>query len=236
MPETPDNINKQSLNQKVLGVIEAGAVTMRPRWHYVLKTLLAVLGFIIVLLTGIYLASFIIFVLRRSGILEVPMFGLSGWYAALLSLPWLLVFMAVLFIILLEILVRRYAFAYRQPLLLTLLGIAAVVTMTGYVAARTPLHRHIAVFAERRQLPIAHGMYRDFERRPLKNIYPGKIIILVPQGFEMQNPDNERLIVRITSRTRLPRKADFSPGDMVVVFGQKQGVVVDAMGVREIPE
>ena len=131
------------LRDKVLGAIKNGKVKMRPKWHYVLKTALAITGGVLLSLALLYLVSFIFFALRANGVWFMPAFGLSGMRTFVMSLPWLLIFTSLLFIIILEILVKRYAFAYRKPLLYSVLGILALAIIGGFALARAPFHRSL---------------------------------------------------------------------------------------------
>ncbi|MBU4141685.1 hypothetical protein KKE99_02325, partial [Patescibacteria group bacterium] len=92
-----NNKNQKSIKESILSVIKSGQVKMRPRWHFVLKTALAAFGVIILVLTVLYLASFIIFVLRQTGVLFVPAFGLQGWFAFFTNLPIFLIGLLIVF-------------------------------------------------------------------------------------------------------------------------------------------
>ena len=107
---------EKSIKNKVLEAIKSGQVKMRPRWYFILKTILVALGIVMIFLTLLYLISFIIFILRITGIWFAPAFGFEGYGIFLFSLPWLLVIISVLFAIILEVLVKRYSFAYRHRL------------------------------------------------------------------------------------------------------------------------
>ena len=131
----------------VLKAIASGEVAMRPRWHFVLKTALVSTGGVIVLCAVLYLASFVIFVSRQTGGSFVPIFGSRGWYHFFISLPWVLILLSFIFVIILEILVRRYSFGYRQPLLFSVMGIVVIVVAGGGIVAQTSFHRGLFRYA-----------------------------------------------------------------------------------------
>jgi len=56
------------------------------------------------------------FFLREGGAWYAPAFGGRGWFVLLHSAPLLLLFLVAVFALILEILVRKYSFAYRAPL------------------------------------------------------------------------------------------------------------------------
>lgn len=228
--------DQPSLRDKVAAAINSGRVKMRPRWQFVLAGGVSLVGIVMVLLALTYLASFIFFSLRQSGAWFVPVFGWRGALLLLRSLPWVLVGVAIIFIVLLELLVRRYAFAYRQPLLYTALGIVLVVTVGGIATARAPFHRGFLREAERHHLPFAGPLYRDFGLAHLENVFPGAITGLTSNGFIMQTRRGENLTVVVTRDTRLPFGTNFHQADTVVVLGERQGDTLTAQGVRPIDD
>lgn len=209
---------------------------MRPKWHFVFKAFLAAIGVIILLLALLYLASFILFILRQTGVLFVLVFGSPGWHAFFVSLPWLLIFLLFVFIVILEILVRRYSFAYRQPLLYSAIGIVIFVLIGGYIVAVTPLHGRLFMEAERNKLPFVGQFYREYGQQRFRDIHRGIITEIIQNGFVIKNRRGEMLTVMITRRTRLPLGADFSEGDLVIVFGNRDDDTVKAFGVQEVDE
>ncbi len=206
---------------------------MRPRWHFMLQSVLAVTGGIFLGLSLLYLVSFIFFVLRQSGILFVPVLG-SGYWQLLVSLPWVLILLAVVFIVVLELLVRNFAFSYRRPLLYSVAGILLFVIVGGSLVAATSFHRRVFVSMERRHVPLAGAFYRAYERPLIRNLERGVITTTTNQGFVIVNQVGDVLTVIITPRTRLPLGADFSLGDQVVVFGERRGAAVPAFGIQEV--
>ena len=227
--------NKKSIREDVLATIKSGQVSMRPKWQFMLKAALFVVGGVLLFLVLLYVASFTIFILRRSGVWFVPTFGVHGWYVFLVSVPWLLVGAALIFIGILEVLVRHYAFAYRQPLLYSLIIILFLVGVGGFVVALTPLHRVLLHSAENDQLPVGGPMYRGFGMQRLPDVHRGEVIERVPpHSFTMDTVIGEHIIVDITPHTRLSPMADFEPGDFVVVLGVLNNGTVSAFGIQEI--
>ena len=55
----------QKIQAKVLTAIKRGEIVMRPRWHFVLKTVLATLGFIILFLVLIYRVQIFVFLMKN---------------------------------------------------------------------------------------------------------------------------------------------------------------------------
>jgi hypothetical protein len=241
MNDMNEHQNKQAvpMQDKVLAAIEAGQVKMRPRWHFVLQATLMAVGGVLLLLILVYLASFIIFSLRQTGVLFVPFFGSAGWREFLGSLPWILILLTGLFVVVMEVLVRRYAFAYRQPLLASALGVIAVVILGGVIVAQTPFHRRLFESARNGQLPLAGPFYRQFGMPRLENVHRGTIVEIVPDGFILREMEGETSTVMIVPQTHLPFGDGFVIGDGIVVFGPESAgpgtsTLIQALGVQKI--
>lgn len=229
------NEENKKLQDRILGAIKKGEVVMRPRWHFVLKTILAILGVTMVSLVLVYLTSLIIFGLRESGIIFAPGFGFRGILIFARSLPWILIVLVGILLIVLELLVKKYSFAYRRPIVISAFGMLAVVCVTGWVLTRTTLHGAIMERAERFNIPVVGPAYRGIREPKFKDAEVGKIMVLNAKGFDMETLHKEVIIVSITPHTRILRHVQLDPGDYVMVIGPRIGNIVEAFGVREIP-
>jgi len=203
------------------------------------------IGVSIVGLALVYLASLFVFIMARTGIWIAPVFGWRGVFIFLMSLPWLLLMLVALFIVILEIMVRRYSFAWRQPLVYSTVAILMIVAAGGILVAATPLHSELSHCRDfRRPLPpspgslpldgCGTGIYRDLGPRRFKDIHAGVITELSLPNFTIENRQEERLLIMVTRRTRLPFGEDFAVGDAVIVIGSRQGDQVEAFGISEM--
>ena len=231
---------KKPIRERVLEAIKSGQVKMRPKWHFILKTALAAIGGIILLLAILYFTSLIIFMMRRTtGIWFVQIFGPHEWFDFLLSLPWLLIIFALLFVIILEILVERYSFAYRRPLLYSAIGIVILAVIGGFLVAGTSLHDRLFKYTEGNRppppfMPFASPLYHGFGQPHPRNIHIGEIIEIVKDGFVIKNQLGEILTIIISPQTRLPLNKNLSKGDIIAVFGERKNNNILAFGIKDI--
>lgn len=218
--------------------IESGRVKMRPKWRYVLEALLWFFGTLAAVAGTLYLASLIFFVLSHSGMRFLPMFGFPGIMEMLVSFPWLILTGAVCFIILLEIFVRRYSFAWRYPLLYSAIGLLCLAVFGGLIVAQTPLHRNLRQSGGQPLLPPPFGQMRPFyenlDRAGRQAVNIGIISGKTPGGFILQEKRGSAVTVIISANTRLPKKAELNAGDAVAVFGKKIGDAVNAIEIKLI--
>ena len=226
---------KKNIEQSVLTAIKSGRVKMRPRWQFVLRATLIAVGVIVMFLALLYLVSFILFVLHQTGAWFVPAFGPSGWFAFFHRLPWVLIGLAILFIIILEVLVRRYAFAYQRPLLASALSILGIVLIGGATISATRFHVGLFNSARHNGLPVIGGMYRGFGMSRFDDIHRGEIIQMAGNTFVIQDDDGDTSTILLTPETRLPFGDDFTASDTVIVFGVPgPDGTVRAFGIQKV--
>src|SRR3989339_1207086 len=103
------------LSKKVLDKVQRGEVKMKPKTYFVSRTVGVIFLALLTAFLVLFLASFIFFNLRASGAWFLPQFGFSTIGIFFKSLPWLLILIALILIVVLEILVKRFSFAYRRP-------------------------------------------------------------------------------------------------------------------------
>jgi hypothetical protein len=158
---------KSHLDNQVLCAIREGRVCMRPRWQFIFRAVLAIIGAVALVLAGIYLISFIIFVTRSNGVGYAPVLGPRGWKMLFLSLPWFLILISIVFVFGLEMLIRRYSFAYRRPVIYSFFGLLILIVGSSVIITSTSFHRRMA-HSPRIQImaPFIHSFYSDFRDAP----------------------------------------------------------------------
>jgi hypothetical protein len=231
------NQEKKDVRQNIMNAIQGGRIKMRPKWHFVLKSALFILGVFIVLFLLLYFVSFTAFSVHQTGLDFAPGFGSRGWFDFIRYFPWFLVLLCIVFLGILEVLVRKFSFAYKKPLLYSALAIIALATLGGIAMAQSPFHPGFERFARRNHLPFAPDFYGHYEAQgQYDDIHRGTVIENVPGGFVMQIFYDGTSTVFITSSTQLPYENQFSPGDGVIVFGEEATSGIDAFGIRKVME
>lgn len=223
---------KKSIQDNVLAAIEAGRVHMRPRWQFVLKAILLAVGLVLAALAVLFVGSFIVFMLQQNGAWFAPAFGGPGIKELFVALPLAFILVTIIFIILLQILIRRYAISYGKPALYSVIGIAAFVVVGSFLVAQSHFHEGLFIQARDRNLPIAGGFYREFGAPHADRIVAGTIVEKIDNGFIIEDPRDQQFTIVITSETQFPNDTEFDLGDDVVVLGDQNGAVIEADGVR----
>jgi hypothetical protein len=227
-----------SIKDNIIKSIEGGQVTMKPKWHFVLRTILLLLGLVLAALVLLYTISFIIFVLHQTGAWFVPGFGIHGLTEFLMSFPWLIVLVAALFIAILELLVRQYAFGYRKPLLYTTIGVIFLTVGGGFVVAGTSFHRGLFDQANQDHLPVAGGFYKMYGRPHRDNVAIGAITqIIDDDGYMIEDRRDQLFQIIFDTSTDFPDGRDFKIGDSIVIFGNHNtDNSIQALGIRKIED
>jgi len=223
---------KKSIKELVLTQIKEGKAIMRPKWHFVFKGVLVTLGVVLVTLVILYIVSFLIFVLREAGVLFIPAFGLGGLGAFLLSIPWVLVLVAGLFFFFLEILVRRYSFAYKKPLVYSLLGIIGIVVIGSGVVLVTGVHQNLSQRAEEIGVPFVGPLYRGYLPEQFELVHGGAIEKITDEGFLLLDRRGDEFEIIVTSKTMIAPDLELLAGTSVMVVGEEREKVIEAMGIR----
>lgn len=229
-----ENEKTPKLKEQILSKIKSGSIKAKPKFHFVLRTLLLISGLVVAGLLLLYLISFVIFLLRVNGLWQAPSFGFRGWGMLFTSLPWMLLILIGFFVLVMEILVKHFSFAYRRPLLYSVLGILVFLGVSGFVVAQTPFHQNLWDLSETDSgLPVAGSLYSFLRKGDPDDWHRGMVISTTEEGFLMENLAAEILSVKIDEQTKIPFALDLLPGDMVMVAGERIGDEIKAFGIRE---
>jgi hypothetical protein len=224
-----------NLKDNILNKIKSGEVDMKPHWHFALKSLLLILGIVVSVLLAVYILSFIHFYLRQSGIWFVPFYGFRGLSIFVMNSPWLLIASAGALLVVIQLLVRKYAFSFHQPLLYSLLGIIILVLLGVYATLQTQIHPRLHGLAQDRGISVFGPLYRGIEERRPESITFGTITEVHDNGFTLESVKGEIVTVVLTSRTKRPPNRTFTVEQFVIVFGDREEDSVTAIGVRPTP-
>lgn len=225
----------ESVQDNVRRAIASGNVTMRSRWYFVANAVLLIIGTMLVALTLLYIGSFIIFILHQTGVWFIPSFGMRGLREFLIALPWLLILLTLLFIVILEVLIKKYAFVYNRPLLYSVAGIIFFVAFGGFALTLIPFHSNLFRQAQRNNLPFAGRVYRLYGMPSYRGrVIPGAIVEIINNGYRITTPRNETITVALTPATVLIPRNGFGIGDEIVALGDWQDDIMVAFGIRRI--
>lgn len=222
----------QSIKENVLKAIESGHLKMRPKWKFVTGAALVMASIAAGALVTLFVSSFIVFMLRKNGVWFVPDFGREGLGTFITSLPWLLVVVAAILIALLEILIRRYSFAYGRPVLYSALGVILIMLIGGLGIGLSSFHEDLFERTERGEMPFGAPWYQHFMQQP-DNVTVGTITAILGGGYEIEGPRDEIFTVSVTAQTKLPMENNLKVGDNIVILGIRAGHSIQAVAIEK---
>ncbi len=225
-----------SISDKVFNKIKKEQIKMRPKIYFILRAVLVASMTLLVAFFVLFLVSFILFNLRASGAWFLPRFGFPAIGIFLKSLPWLLILIAIILIVVLETLVKRFSFAYRRPILYSVLAIIIFAFLGSFAISRTHLHPDFFWKAQGRKLPMMGGFYRGFGMPRLGDVHCGIVSDMMDNGFYLETAKGEILTIVATSTIRSPLGPVIKKDDRVIVLGKRDDGTVRAFGVRKVDE
>lgn len=158
----------KKIEEKITALIEEGKVKMKPKWFFVLKFILKTVFILVIFLIIIYFLSFVSLVIRERLALGFNP-HMIGWMKFLFAVPWLIVFLSCVLVIVLEILVRKYAFVYRRPVAYTLFFSVFLIVLITLMLPKIDKRERLPRFGEDSRVPVfgpMHRFYRkDFKER-----------------------------------------------------------------------
>ena len=222
-----------NIQEQVLEKISTGKVAMQPRWYFVLKGALLLSGLVIAALVAIYFLSFVFFALHKTGLAMAPSLGIYGVLFFIVSSPWMLILVVLVFLGILYLLVTSYAFSYKQPLIYSLLGVVLIVIALSSLIQQTAMHERMQRFAEDTRMPAVLPLYRTFSDERPQGMRAGTVTTFTESGFVLTTLKDDVFTVQTTSRTKMP-EVMLEIGDGVIVFGKESDGSINAFGVRKI--
>lgn len=121
--------NKIDITKEVMSKIKTGQLKMRPKWMFVIGSIVLVLGVIGTYILSVFLVSLMSFSLRTHG----PM-GEVRYQELLSSFPFWAFGLAVVGLVLGVFLLKKYDFSYKFSFIFVVLAFIAAVLISGWLA------------------------------------------------------------------------------------------------------
>lgn len=225
----------------VLKKIRGGDVQMRSRAYFVARVVLSVVVALVTLFISVSIVSFVLFSVRASGQLFLLGYGAHGVQAFLALFPWAFLMLDIALILFLQWLLQGFKFGYRASLLTVFLSVLLGSLVLGAAFNLVPLHAGLLQRAERGQLPVFGGMYQGIRTsHRAQGVFRGVVVsssgptsTIMHNDKDTDTDDGTHTVVTASS-TRID--APLEAGDRVYIFGFQQGGVIEAEGIRHLPD
>jgi hypothetical protein len=233
---------QNNLKQQILEKIQKGELTMRPKAFFVAKIVVLSILIFITFILSVFLVSYTFFSLREGGHIFLLGFGGRGFFEFFLLFPWIILLVDVGLIILLDWLLKRFRFAYHNPMLYLFIGSLLVITVFGSIVDMTSFHKRILIMAEGQRFPVpgVGGFYSGLRRsREDEGLFRGEVTELSTSSFMMENAHfdpGEDKFYHVFTPDGFDIVTFIHEGDQVFVAGDVlPNGEIRAYGVRTVP-
>ncbi len=213
---------------------------MHSRAYFIFRAALAGAAALLVLAGALFVLSFLFFSVHESGVGYLLEFGEHGIRAFAVLFPWTSLLLFVVFILILEMLVRRFEFSYRFPLLRIFLWILIIGIAGSMLIGFTPLHASLLSAADKDELPLLGPWYEQVHDSHVEQgVYRGDITAVAPAYFVISHNDTDNDSDEGTWSIVPP--TGFSTGTIAVgekayVAGQLKNGIVYAYGIHIVSD
>lgn len=160
----------------------------------------------------------------------MPLFGVMGLMEFLYEVPWILALTTLSLFVFLYVLVKRFSFAYRTPILVTVTVMIATVAFGSAFIFMSPLNELIEARLLAGHRGVPERLHEWYGSEP-KRVMEGQIRTMSPEILELEGVDREHIVVRILPETKLPLQT-LQIGDWILIFGPQRDGIVEAIGVK----
>lgn len=232
---------KQNIKEEILQKIQNGEVKMRPKAFFIVKIAALIFVAFTTFVVSVLLVSYTWFNLKTGGHIFLLSFGGRGFYEFFILFPWILLVLDVGLIVLLDWLIKRFRFAYHNPVLYVFVGSLLLITIGGTVINMTSFHKSIMRRAEEKQLPIpgVSGFYTGLRKTHMESgLFRGEIISVATSSFFIKNGrydmDDSTSSIEVITPDGFNVQMILSIGDEVFVAGDFADSSIRAYGVRKL--
>jgi glucan phosphoethanolaminetransferase (alkaline phosphatase superfamily) len=232
-------LKEPNLQEKILARIHGG-VPMRSRAYFLFRAALAGVAALLVLAGALFTLSFLFFSVRESGVGYLLEFGEHGISAFVALFPWVSLLLFVVFVVILELLVRRFEFSYRFPLLRIFLWILIIGIAGSTIIGFTPLHSSLLSAADKDELPLLGPWYEQIHDSHVEQgVYRGDITTVAATYFVISHNDTDNDSDEGEWSIVPPSgfaTSTLSVGEKAYVAGQLKNGVVYAYGIHIVTD
>lgn len=221
------------LKDNLLQTIEDGEVKMKPHRVFVLHAVLAIVGAILGMIILLFTFTFVVFVLRHTGVGFAPHMLQDGTSLFLRAFPWGLLLIAIIAAVVSVWLVKRFRWIYRKPFMILLVSILSIGGIGAIATEAFEIHDHLFEHAQERTVPVLKQLYDRHLSDDIDVVHPGVIQNIRDDQLRILTPSGEELDIQLEEDTKLPR-APLEPGDHVMIFGEQEDGQIEAEGIRPI--
>ncbi|MCL5774808.1 MAG: hypothetical protein M1333_01185 [Patescibacteria group bacterium] len=225
---------ENKITHNVLEQIKSGQVKMHSRAYFILRTCLSAgLVFLAAVFTWFFF-SLMFFVIQRHNAMYLPLFGLTGVKALLVSFPWFVLALGVVLFVVFDMFLNNYSLAYRRPAAYTVLGVIVFLLCGVGVVHATGLNSRLHDFLKSENFPVLTRLYEFSENGFEKTLLLGRVEEVDDDGFVLMTSQGKQAILKTGADTKYSNGRTLQKGETLIVGAKQNGDRYDAYGVRKV--
>ena len=207
---------------------------MRSRFSVLARKLGLESAAVLLTLISILVIGLIGYALIQSGALEFTDFGLRGFGIILGNFPYELLIVAVVLIIVVAVILKRFDFSYKKnyPLIITI--IVAGVILFGITTSALNIPGRIHDFVQNKNIPLVSPFFKEKMGYNLKgrDAHIGEIIKIENSILTITTPTNEEIDVICDDETIMFQDIEFKIGQRIAIIGTPQNGEINAERIK----
>ena len=232
-----EQITNNNIKEEILKKIDKGEINMKSKSYFIFR--LVVLAFLIfmIFIFSTFLLSYVLFSIATKGNIFLLSFGAKGVYSFLMALPWFLLVVLVGLVLLLDRLLKSFAFGYKSPVLYLFIGTFVLVTILSALVNMTSFHGKLMKRGEERRLPLGNDFYGGINSyRPISGNFKGVVVYIKQNTFDMnyRAPIGSFEVIKVVASPDIEIEKFLKEGDVVFVAGNLMDGQIRAYGIKKI--
>ena len=184
---------QKNLRKNILNKINKGDLKMKPKIYFTARTLIIWTIISVTVVTMAFFVSFSIFSIRESSRLFLLGFGSMGVWTFFVTFPWFLLVLEIILLIVVDILLKHFKFAYKTPFIYLILSTAIFVMFISIFISSTPIHETLYQEVIEQRLPALDIIYKDAKQPPIKEgVLRGIITRVDDDMFTIYSDDKDK--------------------------------------------
>lgn len=225
--------DKIDIKNFILEKIKTGNIKKIPRLVFGLKGLLFALAGLAVFILILYFISFLLFAMQSSGLMHLSSLGFKGFELLFVNFPWILLILVVVLILVLEILVNKYSFSYKRPLIYSFLAIIIIALSLGFLVWKLSFQEKI--YQNFKNDTFIKTFYDKYITPSPDIFHPGTVLKLTKNGLVLEGREKFGVNVKISENTQMPKDFKIYKGGKILVIGKVVDGVIFAEAIDNAP-
>lgn len=228
-------MEKNNIEEKVMSQIKTGRVKLRSKYIFLAEKLGLGSALALTIMLAVLFFNLVLFYLKASDDIGYLSFGSRGLFAFLESFPYALVIGLIILVFAAALIVKRGGYLYQRPFGRIAVGLVCFILAVGVVLTFTDIAERIEMRAFG---PHPDGMFfRPFLGHGLDERSGGVAGRIIELGENFINIQSPRDVTEVDlSRLESPLPEPLSPGQFVIVVGERQENIFIAKSLRVVGE